>query len=345
MASLGIMRLRVPGTLANSCGVWRQTLSDAATLYDVHPADDAPPDCLGHINRAIDFVLLHLDRSPTLDELARAACLSPFHFHRVFKLVVGETPAQFTRRVRLERAITILSHDPKRPLTAVALDCGFASSSDFSRAFKQRYGVPPSAFDIESWRGERRDELHRLVEAGGVAGPLAPPAGENPDGFVVSLRALPPRTVAYRRVLHPYREGVVVEAAARLVAWAEAEGLADGRWYGYMWDDPEVVALPACRYDVAVELPSRPRLAPPADVGVYEFPAMTVAEISMDGGIDLEMRLLEWLYREWLPTSGYLPDDQPCFEAWAGRPFAHGVERFELAVQLPVCRGGKGRRD
>ena len=58
----------------------------------------------------------------------------------------------------------------------------------------------------------------------------------------------------------------------------------------------------------------------------------------MDGAIDVEMRLFDWLYRVWLPTSGYLPDDQPCFEAWVGRPFAHGAERFELAVQLPVYR-------
>jgi len=58
----------------------------------------------------------------------------------------------------------------------------------------------------------------------------------------------------------------------------------------------------------------------------------------MDGGLDVEMRLFDWLYRVWLPTSGYLPCDQPCFKAWVGRPFAHGLERFELAVQLPVCR-------
>jgi DNA gyrase inhibitor GyrI len=65
---------------------------------------------------------------------------------------------------------------------------------------------------------------------------------------------------------------------------------------------------------------------------------MQVAEVSMDGGIDVEMRLFDWLYRVWLPTSGYLPADQPCFEAWRGRAFAFGSERFELAVQLPVCR-------
>lgn len=315
-------------------------MPDKRALQGAHPADAAPPDCIGRINRAIDFILANLQRSHMLDDVAQAAHVSPFHFHRVFRSIVGETPAQFTRRVRLERAISILSHDPARPLTSVALDCGFASSSDFSRAFKQRYGVPPSAFDIESWCAERRDEIRRVVEAGGGVVPdLPPPKGENPDGFEVVLRDLPPRHVAYRRVLHPFREGVVAEAAERLIDWAELTGLADGAWYGYMWDDPKVVALSDCRYDVAVECPEPPPARSlPGDVGLHRFPAMRVAEVSMSGGIDVEMRLLDWIYRVWLPTSGYLPDDQPCFEAWKGRPLANGLEWFELAIQLPVCR-------
>ncbi|MBZ0112230.1 MAG: AraC family transcriptional regulator [Thermoanaerobaculia bacterium] len=315
-------------------------MPDNRAIQGIHPADVAPPDCLGRINRAIDFILANLHRSHTLDDIARAVYLSPFHFHRVFQSIVGETPAQFTRRVRLERAISTLSHDPARSLTSVALDCGFASSSDFSRAFKRRYGVPPSAFDIETLRAERRDEIRRIVEAGGGVAPvLPPPKGENPDGFEVVIRELPPRQVAYRRVLQPFREDVVAEAAERLVDWAESLGLADSAWYGYMWDDPKVVALNDCRYDVAVACPEPPPArSMPGDVGLHRFPGMLVAEVAMDGGIDVEMRLFDWVYRVWLPTSGYLPDDQPCFEAWTGRPFAHGLERFELAVQLPVCR-------
>jgi len=311
-----------------------------------HPADTAPPDYLARVNRAIDFVLANLHRPHTLDDVARAAHFSPFHFHRVFQGIVGETPARFTRRLRLEKSIRIMSHEPGRALTDVALDCGFASSSDFSRAFKQRYGVPPSVFDVETWRAEKRGELQSLVESGGGPGGGSChverlPAGENPDGFAVTLRDLPARRVAYRRVLDPYREGVVPEACESLTAWAEANGVADGTWYGYMWDDPEVVALRDCRYDVGVELPPGFVLPPGADglgVGVHDFPPMRVAEVWIDGGIDLEMRLLDWLYGTWLASSGLVPDDQPCFEVWAGRPFAHGLERFELAIHLPVRR-------
>ena len=57
------------------------------------------------------------------------------------------------------------------------------------------------------------------------------------------------------------------------------------------------------------------------------------------GDIDLGMRALDWLFGTWLASSGFVPSEQPCFEAWIGRPFAHGDEHFEFFVQLPVERG------
>jgi AraC family transcriptional regulator len=66
---------------------------------------------------------------------------------------------------------------------------------------------------------------------------------------------------------------------------------------------------------------------------------MEVAETKICGSIELELRALDWLYGTWLPQSGYVPAEQPGFEAWIGRPFAHGTDYFEFFIQLPVTRG------
>lgn len=298
-------------------------------------SDEPPLDYVGRVNRAIDYVVTNLTGDLSLEAVARAACFSPFHFHRVFKALIGETLAQFVRRQRLERALQVMSARPDRSLTDVALDCGFASSSDFSRGFKQHFGVPPSAFDLAAHRDARRDEFER-AHGGTLATPRfgRPPAGTNPDGFVVTLRDLPPRTVAYVRVLDPYHAfGAVVAAYDELMAWAEQHGAADRQWLGYQWEDPEIVALDKCRYDAAVEVDD---VRPQGRIGRFEFPAMKVAEVRIAGGIELETRALDWLFTTWLPSSGYVPDDQPAFEAWIGRPFAHGSEHFTIACQLPV---------
>jgi AraC family transcriptional regulator len=286
------------------------------------------------VNRGIDYVVSHLGEPLRLDDVARAALLSPYHFHRVFRVLVGETLAEFVKRLRLDRSLVMMCHSRKSSLTAIALACGFNSSSDFSRCFKQRFGVPPRAFDLEGWRAVHLGRLEALV-LGPAEGMHIDrlPARENPDGFRVKVRELPARTVAYIRVHNPYQGDGVVKAARRLVAWAERQGLADGQWLGYQWDNPEVVALEDCQYHVAVEAGG---FTAGGEIGRYRFPPMTVAQVEVRGGLDLELRALQWLYGCWLPRSGYVPADQPGFEAWIGRPFAHGMEHFEIHVQVPV---------
>ena len=100
-----------------------------------------PVDYVERVNRAIDHIVRNLAQPLSLEEVSEAACFAPFHFHRVFNALLGETLNQFVKRQRLERALYLISHAPNRSLTDVAMDCGFSSSSDFSRSFKRRYGA------------------------------------------------------------------------------------------------------------------------------------------------------------------------------------------------------------
>jgi AraC family transcriptional regulator len=306
--------------------VWcarRADLSDLAESPDAETrAQRSRADYQQRVNRVVDAVLRDPAASLRLEELARVACFSPFHFHRVFQAVMGETLHDFVRRVRLERAVHFMATRQKARLTDVALACGFASSSDFSKAFRARYGVPPRRFDVEAHRAAHRPALSALAR----------PA---PDArFDVVLRQLPARRVAYLRVKDPYQGPGVLQACQRLVAWAQARGLEGGQWLGAQWEDPELVPLSQCRYDVAVEVP--PTAVLDGEVSVAWFQPMRVAEVSIDGGLDLEVAALEHLYRVFLPSSGLVPDHQPCFEAWEGLPFADGMTRFRLRAQLPV---------
>src|ERR1041385_8846599 len=90
------------------------------------------------VNRGIDHIVRNVSAPLRLEAVAEAAGFSPVHFHRVFKSLLGETLSQFVKRLRLERALYVMSHAPDRSLTDVALDCGFSSSSDFSRSFRHR---------------------------------------------------------------------------------------------------------------------------------------------------------------------------------------------------------------
>ena len=303
-------------------------------------SDLANLDCVARVHRAIDHITLNLHAPLRLEAVAKVACFSPYHFHRVFRAVVGETLRDFVERVRLERALYLMSHGARPKLTDVAIACGFRSSSSFSRSFRARFGVAPRAFDLDAFRQRGKDEMLASLPVAGKRVTLA--EGANPDGFAVRLRSLPARRVFYQRVLWPFEGDRVPRAAARFLAWARERGLEGGQWLGYQWEEPEIVPLHRCRYDVALEVPATAVAS--EGVGETRFAKMVVAELDILGPIDLEMRALDWLYGTWLPRSGFVPDHQPVFEAWIGEPFAHGHEHFTLRLQLPVVKGARARR-
>src|SRR5215475_12286984 len=88
-------------------------------------------DYVDRINRAIDHITRNLAEPLPLEDVARTASFSPFHFHRIFRALVGETLHAFVKRVRLERALHLMAHRKGASLTDIALACGFSSSSDF----------------------------------------------------------------------------------------------------------------------------------------------------------------------------------------------------------------------
>lgn len=102
-------------------------------------ANDFLADTLAYIDR-------HLFEPVTLADLAEAAGYSPYHFTRLFAAHFGETPMDYVRACRMQRAAMRLgAHDPPA-LIDLALDCGFESQEAFTRAFRKRFGVPPGQY-------------------------------------------------------------------------------------------------------------------------------------------------------------------------------------------------------
>jgi AraC family transcriptional regulator len=97
------------------------------------------------VQRVVSHLVTHLDESADLAALARLACLSPFHFHRVFRGMVGETPLELLRRLRLERAAHTL-RSSETSVTAVAFSAGYETHEAFTRAFRAAFGAAPSVF-------------------------------------------------------------------------------------------------------------------------------------------------------------------------------------------------------
>jgi AraC-like DNA-binding protein len=112
--------------------------------------------------RGRDLLLSSLHEHLPLREIAREACLSPFHFHRAFVRAFGITPHQYFTRYRLERAARMLLVS-ELSVTDICFDAGFESLGSFSSLFRRRFGIPPTAYRTSSKRGRPENKRGELL--------------------------------------------------------------------------------------------------------------------------------------------------------------------------------------
>jgi AraC-like DNA-binding protein len=108
-------------------------------------------DLFRRLCRSRDYLAAGSDQPLRLADAAREACLSPFHYHRLFAHTFGETPHEFLTKCRIDRAKRLLARD-ELPVTEVCFATGYESLGSFSTLFRTMVGYSPSVYR----RGVRR---------------------------------------------------------------------------------------------------------------------------------------------------------------------------------------------
>jgi AraC family transcriptional regulator len=288
------------------------------------------------INRVIDYLRGNLDRRVKLKELARVACLSEFHFHRIFGAVSGETLNNFTNRLRLEKAARLLRYSDQS-VTDIALNCGFSSSATFSRAFRSGYETSPRQFrkSGEIKKSKICKELFPEDEYG-----LPMSAEEKRAAFPVTLIDIPERQVAYIRVTNAFELDRVLAAVNTMTEWAKSQDIfSGGILFGMTVDDPHVTPKHLYRYEVclASSFPFTCR----EGMSKLKMPAMRYAVTKVSGDIHKVATAWDYLYRDWLINSVYEPEHAPALEVFLDKESATNWAHFELELCLPVRKTGR----
>ncbi len=269
---------------------------------------------MARIDRVIDHIHEELSGDLSLGTLARVAHFSPYHFHRIFKGVTGETLNAFVRRARIERAARLLRAAPQRLVSSVALEVGFSSLAALSRAFKEHYGISPGHWD-------RRSGLKaRSIDCAYPDLPVYSPdeLSEMASLFPVRIEHVPARRIAYVRTADSYSEGAFQRTYDALMAWVSATGVRAGDVFAMSHDQPDLTSTEKCRLDVACVVPDD--LGSSDGVRTRLMPAMRVASASCTGAFENVHKVWEFLYRHWLPRSRYEPRNLPAMERFVTQP-------------------------
>jgi len=97
------------------------------------------------LERGREYMHSALGQPLTLEEIARAGCLSQYHFHRMFTLAFRETPHQYLTRLRMTRARRLVA-ESSAPVVNICDQLGFSSLASFTALFRRKFGAPPAAF-------------------------------------------------------------------------------------------------------------------------------------------------------------------------------------------------------
>jgi AraC family transcriptional regulator len=283
------------------------------------------------INRIFDYIDCNLAKQMTLEELASVANFSKYHFNRIFRSFTGETPFSFIQRLRVQRAASLILAHNNITLTDIALQCGFTDISIFSRCFKKHFGISASEYRDTKTANSNIDQ----TDSNNVQYLSAPEPYLCPELQIIKWRSdmelnkgvevkiLPKTTVAYVRNLGAYdgNQDMFQQLRNKLFTWAGAHGLINGGNFRFLvmyHDNPNSAVNNNLRMSLCIVVP--PDTKTDGEIGkmVIEESRYAVARCELTGA-DFQ-KAWDWTYGVWLPSSGYMPDDKPCFEEYLGAP-------------------------
>ena len=276
-------------------------------------------DYAERLERVFRWLADHLDDTLDLTRLADVACLSPYHFHRVYRAMQGETAADTVRRLRLHRAAVELITG-ELPVARVARRAGYGSQEAFTRAFKAAYGVPPARY---------RASFVPMPSAN-----TQEDAMETTVTYEATVRHTAPIRVA--ALAHHGTYANIGSTFERLLAMAAGQGLLgpNVRTFGIYYDDPAATPVSALRADACLAIPDD--RAPSGDLQIREIRGGRYAVVRHVGPYAELDRPYKWLYGTWLTQSGEEPGNAPLVEEYVNDARTVPPTELETDIWLPL---------
>lgn len=310
---------------------------------------------ISRINNVIDYIENNISSKFSLEELASVANFSKFHFHRIFASIVGETLNSYILRIRLEKAASILVQNPNTPVTDVWLDYGFSSSSVFARSFKDKFGLSAS-----EWRKEKLTEFSNISQPHSNPSEVSEKLSEyfgdvlltkNGDAKMketleiisptkVEVKSIEEFTVAYIRYIGSYKgnSDLFANLFTKLFNWAGPRNLIqfpETKVISIYHDNPEITDEDKLRTSICLSVPEETKVN--GEVGKMKVAGTDYAIVSFElGGPEDYQKAWNYVFSEWLPTSGFQPDNYPSFELYLNNPEEHPEKIHIVDIYVPV---------
>lgn len=294
----------------------------------------------------MDYIDQHLDQSLELKTIADVANFSPFHFHRIFSFLIGETPIDYIQRLRVEKSAWKLREENPESITEIAYACGFGSVSLFSRTFKQYFGMTPSQFSkvdkpVYSQNGKLFSKNGQMLRKN-----LKSDTSDNADLCIVEsnqfyfmkanieVKEMPEMKAIYVRHIGAFNQ--IGEAYGKLFKWAYPRGFYTpnvSKSATVVHDDPSVTEIEKVRSSACIIIESDVKVD--GEIGKLTIPAGKYAV----GRFELGFADFEKAWNSmcnWFVESGYQQGDGCTYELYHNDYTTHLEQKHIVDICIPV---------
>ncbi len=296
------------------------------------------------INRAIQYIEANLTNKISLSEVADVSYFSAYHFHRIFTGIVGETVNDYIVRRRLEGAVNLLIFKTELSVTQVALDSGFSSAANFSKAVKLHFGFSPS--EIRNPDKVKNSKIGKIYSKYGkdfnpsdlypnhITNEVMSKTNLEDTNMNIEVKELDRQRVCTLASERGYEPDAIYRAWDKLIEWATFNGIQQDaqKRFAFAYDNPTVTPVDKCRYTASVVISEDVQVKSPFLVS--EIPKGKYAVLYFKGSPEETIKAQLSIYSDWLPNSGFEPDNFPMLERYLNDARINGYVEMEIHVKL-----------
>lgn len=291
------------------------------------------------INKVFSFIDENLDSALSLETVSKIAYFSPFHFHRVFKIITGETLNDYVTRRRIEKAASILIHKRNISITELSLQNGFNNNSSFTRIFKRFYGMSPTAFRKEN--PTKYSKISQVESKNGQAYPSFEDYFCNITNLKrwiemnakIKIKEISKLELAYVSCIGPMQ---LENSYAKLIKWATPKGLLNTpstKMVTIYHDSFKITAAEKVRMSACLILKEPTEVNDEIGITTIDKGKFIV------GRFEIQLNEFEKSWSGlfiWMDENGYKKADRNPFEIYHNNFRAHSERKCIVEMYIPI---------
>lgn len=271
----------------------------------------------------MSYIYQYVDTDINLDELSQNLGVSKFHMHRIFKNEFGKNVYESIKSIRLQKASSLLLTNKHSTITEVAKMCGYSSHASFIKAYKEKFGMTPSAWRDEGYKNYVASILKDSVSA----------SSSHADFSSLTPNIVKMREIKAYYIRHRGYDKSIKESWQKLQAFTLCNDINSFKQIGLHHDNPTITPLSECSYVAAISLEKELKNA---TLPTFVIPSGVYARFDFSGKYGDVLKFMNWVYFEWLVDSGYETTTNPSYAIYHKNHFLSEDGEFRLSYYISI---------